>query len=187
MEQAAAAGSNEFYRPKTGVRSHYMAALKRMFAGFGTLGNMLSPLAKWMGQFRLFQRDGTHHGPWSIVVWWEARRLPYNVIVGSAGVLSSLSILANSFVTERVLGEPIGLPDPPLFAVIAVIAYGVMANVCFTCGWIAELLARRVWGNRVDAFGEVALTLGTIFSVLLTLLPAALIISISCFKILFHG
>jgi hypothetical protein len=148
---------------------------------------MLSSLAQWMKQFRLFQRDGTHHGLWNVIFWWEARRLPYNVIVGLAGVLSGLLILGNAFVTERVLGEPIGLPDPPLFAVIAVIAYGVMANVCFTGGWIAELLSRRVWGDRVDAFGEAALTLGTIFSVLLTLLPAALIISISCFKMLFHG
>jgi hypothetical protein len=140
-----------------------------------------------MGQFRLFQRDGTHDGVWNVICWWEARRLPYNMIVGLAGALSGLLILGNAFVTERVLGEPIGLSDPPVFAVIAVIAYGVMANVCFTGGWIAELLSRRVWGGRVDAFGEVALTLGTIFSVLLTLLPSALIISISCFKMLFYG
>lgn len=148
---------------------------------------MLGSLAQWMGQFRLFQRDGTYDGFWNVIFWWEARRLPYNMIVGLSGALSGLLILGNGFVTERVLGEPIGLPDPPVFAVIAVIAYGIMANVCFTGGWIAELLSRRVWGDRVAAFGEVALTLVTIFSVLLTLLPAAGIISISCFKMLSHG
>jgi len=95
--------------------------------------------------------------------------------------------LGNAFITERVLGEPIGLPNPPLFALIAVIAYSIMANICFTGGWIAKLISRRVWGDRVDAFGEVVLALGTIFSVLLTLLPAALIISISSFKMLFHS
>lgn len=115
------------------------------------------------------------------------RRVPYNVIVGVAGVVSGLFTLANAFVTERVLGEPIGLPDPPLFAVIAAIAYGVTANVCFTDGWITELLSRRVWGDRVEVFGEVAFTLGTIFSVLLTLLPAAFLLSVGAFKIVFHS
>jgi hypothetical protein len=152
-----------------------------------TLGSMLSSVARWVGQFRLFQRDRTHCGLRNIILWWEARRLPFNAIVGLAGVLSGLLILGNAFITERVLGEPIGLPNPPLFALIAVIAYSIMANICFTGGWIAKLISRRVWGDRVDAFGEVALALGTIFSVLLTLLPAALIVSISSFKMLFHS
>jgi hypothetical protein len=39
----------------------------------------------------------------------------------------------------------------------------------------------------VDAFGEVAFTLGTIFSALLTLLPAAFLLSVGAYKMAFHG
>jgi hypothetical protein len=148
---------------------------------------MLTALARWMLQFRLFQRRGGPRSPRNIIIWWEARRIPYNAIVALAGVLAGLLIVGNAYVTERVVGEPIGLPDPPLFAIFAVVTYGVILNVCFTGGWIAELLSRRVWGDRVDAFGEVAFTVGTIFSVLLTLMPAALLVVVGVLAMAFHS
>jgi hypothetical protein len=174
-------------QPKGEVRHIRFAAQKRPLTGSGTLSNMLNSAAKWMGQFRLFQRKSTNRSFPSIILWWEARRIPYNLIVGLAGVLSVLSIIGNAWITDRVLGEPIGIPDPPLFAAFAALAYGVMANVCFTAGWLAELLSRNVCGSRVDAFGPAAFTIGTMFSVLLTLLPAALIITVSCFRMLVHS
>jgi len=137
-----------------------------------------------LARYRLFQRAQKPRGAIDIILWWEARRIPYNLIVGSAGVISSILILGTAFLTERIVGEAIGLPDPPFFAIVAVIAYGVMANICFTVGWIAELVGRRVWGDRAEAFGEIAFTMGTIFSALLTLLPAALILSIGAYSIL---
>ncbi len=74
---------------------------------------------------------------------------------------------------ERVVGEPIGMSDPPLFAIIAVVAYGMLANVCYTGGWLAELLVRKLWGAQAESFGEISFALGVAFSVLLTLVPAA--------------
>jgi len=52
-----------------------------------------------------------------------------------------------------------------------VIAYGIAANICYTGGWIAELLARRVWREEAKHFGKIAFVMGTIFSVILTLTP----------------
>lgn len=144
---------------------------------------MLRSLARWPRQFRLFRRTRRPRNNWDVIVWWEARRIPYNAIVGTAGVVTGLLLLTNAFVAERVIGEPIGLPDPPLFAVIGAILYGVMANVCFTGGWIVELLRHRFRKQPADSFGEAAFTNGTIFAVLLTLLPAGLAtISFSCVK-----
>src|SRR6185295_3382546 len=80
------------------------------------------------------------------IEWWEARRIPYNVIVGAMGILSCLLVVACEIVIERVQHVPAGpMPDPPLFAVVAVVAYGVGANVCYTMGWVVELLVRRLW------------------------------------------
>jgi len=95
-------------------------------------------------------------------------------------------VLATGFITEHYLGDAIGLPDPPWLAILAAIAYGVMANLCFTGGWILELMSRRVWEGRADAFGEIAFLWGTLFSIALTLLPAGFIVLVGIIRLLEH-
>lgn len=53
-------------------------------------------------------------------------------------------------------GVPIGMPDPPIVAIIAVVLYGIAANVCFTGGWIVEMFVAKVWDARAGAFGEIS-------------------------------
>ena len=77
-------------------------------------------------------------------------------------------------IASEIFGEPLGLPDPPIFAVFAVFAYAIAANVCYTGGWFVEIFVRKVWKERAGAFGEISFFLGLVFSVLLTLAPAAL-------------
>ena len=112
----------------------------------------------------------------AVVLWWEARRVPYNAIVGVTGLISSAVMVAVAFTCESRGGAPIGLPDPPAFAIVAVLLYGVLANLCYTGGWITEVVVAKVWAVDTSRFGPIAFTLGTVFSVLLTLAPAALII-----------
>lgn len=128
-------------------------------------------------------------GAWSyaaIVVWWEARRVPYNIIVGVAGLISSVVIVAVAFTCESWGGVPIGLrgasiglPDPPAIAIVGVVLYGMLANVCYTGGWITEVLVARLWAIDTSRFGPIAFTLGTAFSVLLTLALAVLMVAAS--------
>lgn len=54
---------------------------------------------------------------------------------------------------------------------IAVIAYGIAANICYTGGWIGELFARSVWKQEAEHFGKIGFVLGIVFSILLTLTP----------------
>jgi hypothetical protein len=135
----------------------------------------------------LFRRPAAPKTAWEIISWWEARRIPYNLIVGISGLISILPILGTAFVTDRLVGEPAGLPDPPFFAFLGVVAYGVAANICFTGGWILELVSRRVWGERAEAFGEIAFALGTLGSVVLTFVPAALIVAVGTYTVIAHG
>jgi hypothetical protein len=74
-------------------------------------------------------------------------------------------------------GEPIGLPDPAALAIVGVILYGILANVCYTGGWVTELVVAKVWAIDTSRFGPVAFTLGTAFSVLITLAPASLVVA----------
>lgn len=117
---------------------------------------------------RLFTGPEAQPSASQIIGWWEARRLAYNLVVG-------------------LTGEPVGLPDPPLLAIVGVVAYGVMANVCYTGGWVVELIVRRLWGPAAGAFGEIAFALGVAFSVVLTLSPVALAAAAAGINLGFHA
>ncbi len=113
-------------------------------------------------------------GPCPVILWWETRRLYYNAVVGVTGVIAGALMIVCALLAEPLVGTPIGLPDPPLFAVLGAILYGIMANVCYTGGWIVELLLRATRrGADTTAFARRALRVGVRFSVALTLLPAA--------------
>jgi hypothetical protein len=122
----------------------------------------------------LFARGEHEVSTFEIILWWEKRRVPYNLIVGVAGLFTCAVTVAVAVIASDKFGEPLGLPDPPIFAVLAVIAYGVGANVCYTGGWISEALVRKIWQERTGAFGQITFVLGLVFSVLITLAPAAL-------------
>lgn len=136
---------------------------------------MLAPV-KFLTQFRLFQRREDQISSLQIILWWEARRLFFNIVVGTAGLITVFTMLFSAMVAEKLVNEPIAWPDPPLFAIIGVALYAIAANVCYTGGWLAELISREVWGDKARSFAEISFTLGIIFSFLLTLLPGALAI-----------
>lgn len=95
-------------------------------------------------------------GPISIIAWWESRRFLFNLIVGLCG----LPTLAIVFFT--------GLASASL-CFSGTIEYGLLANLCYTAGWICELIARHWWKERAKHLGPILLSLGFSFSIFLTL------------------
>jgi hypothetical protein len=149
--------------------------------------NIAKPLFARLQQLarsRFFSRDVADPGVWQTIGWWEVRRVPYNLLVGAAGVITCAVCFITALVCEHFLGDPIGLPDPPAFAFLGIAAYGVMANICYTGGWIAELVVQQVWPDEGKAFGKIAFFLGLIFSILLTLVPGGLIAVIGAIRLL---
>jgi len=140
----------------------------------------LEMLAGW----RLFRRVRPPERALDIIRWWESRRIPYNLIVAVVGIASGLIMLMTELATEHVTGEALDATRSPLFEIFAVIIFAMMANICFTGGWILELLSRRLWGTRAEAFGEIAFTWGTLGSIFLTLVPAALTVVAGTYRIL---
>ena len=100
-----------------------------------------------------------------VVQWWESRRLQYNLIVGGFGVFSYgiVSILMN---LPPAPGETI----PP----VAIIVFGVLANVCYLLGPAVEIVVRKTWGRKVLPVGPALYRAGLTFSIGLTLLPMAI-------------
>ncbi len=109
---------------------------------------------------------GVPSGPRSLIstlFWWECRRPVYNLVVGLAGLPSILIF------TLFGIGHN---------AVFAAMIYAILANICYSLGTPAELVARLFWREKADNYGPVLLTLGTIFSVLLTIFLQLLVCAV---------
>jgi hypothetical protein len=107
--------------------------------------------------------------PMSLLRWWESRRLFYNKVVGAAGLVT----LAGFSLVALLPPHPMPVGNLPALAVAAAV-YGILANGCYSLGWLAELAAQRLWGRRAPDVGPLLFRQGLIFSVGLTLLPLLL-------------
>ena len=112
---------------------------------------------------------------WQTIGWWEARRIPFNLIVGSVGVVSCAVIGVVGLGGHFLFNSEFALPDPPLFPVFAAAFYAFAANVCYTGGWLAELVIRAAWPTQADRYATLSLSFGLLFSVLVTLLPGIVV------------
>jgi hypothetical protein len=82
-------------------------------------------------------------------------------------------MLVCAIISEQIVGEAIGLPGSPLFAIFGILLYAILANLFYTFGWICELLARTTaTEEKSAAIGINAFRSGVTFSILLTLSPA---------------
>ena len=122
-----------------------------------------------------FERNPETQGTGAVISWWESRRIYFNAVVGCTGVITCVLMLVCALVAEPTVGEPIGLPDGPLLGVFGILLHGILANICYTGGWIAELLLRSISETETaTTFGLRAFHLGVKFSVALTLFPAVI-------------
>jgi hypothetical protein len=99
---------------------------------------------------------------WEVVRWWEARRITYNLLVGVAGILS---LILTVFVGSMAV-KPGDDFEEPMGLIFFSIAFAITANVCYTSGWIVDLVRYRGGPSRK------LFRVGLIFSVVLALLPA---------------
>jgi hypothetical protein len=95
-----------------------------------------------------------------IIVWWELRRIPYNIVLAFVGFATLLLIFA------------VGSAEPevdfvePLVVAFGVPLYAIAANVCYTLGWILD--GYLVYAGRQSIALFYA---GSAFSIGLTALP----------------
>jgi hypothetical protein len=95
-------------------------------------------------------------------------------VLALVGTITCVLMIACGFVSEPIVGEAIGLPDGGIFIIFGILLYAVLANVCYTGGWIVELLLARRSPTRAAGFGLLAFRRGMKFSICLTLFPAVI-------------
>ena len=114
----------------------------------------------------------------AILKWWEKRRLPYNLAVGTAGLVS----LTASYLISAL--PPSGWFLPPLkFVWIPVVIFGVLANVCYLLGPAVEILISKLWGRQILPTGPALYRMGLTFSVGLALFPALIAVIVWVIRI----
>lgn len=101
-----------------------------------------------------------------IVKWWESRRLQYNAIVGTTGLVS----LGTFSILTSLPPYSHGVP----FFWQPIVAFGVLANICYFLGPTAEIAIEKISGGKILPTGPVLYRMGLTFSVGLTLLPTLL-------------
>ena len=114
----------------------------------------------------LYPVPDLRRSPITLLAWWERRRPAYNLIVGVTGLVTVATIEIISALTPSVTFHV------PL---VAVLVYGVAANVCYSLGFALETTFEWLWGNEVAPVGPVLFRQGLLFSVGLTLLPIAIV------------
>jgi len=99
----------------------------------------------------------------NVLAWWERRRIPFNILVGAAGIVSMTVFLCLS------TGD---LDSPAL----SVVGFGIFANVFYTGGWIVEGLALAIRKHGSDKIGPRLFKLGVAFSLTLASLPGLFVV-----------
>lgn len=105
-----------------------------------------------------------HLSAWQVILWWEKRRIPYNILIGTVGIISL--ILFMIFITNANVVKPGEDAVEPMAIFIA----PILINICYTSGWIIELVLRTVF--KSPKLGTVLLKIGISFSLLMVLLPS---------------
>ena len=94
-----------------------------------------------------------------IIGWWEIRRIIYNLIVLICGLIS-MSIM--SALVNLKPGEDLQEP-------LAIIAFGILCNLCYSLGWLTELFNKK---NKT--YGPKMFKRGLYFTLFWVFLPAVL-------------
>lgn len=88
-----------------------------------------------------------------IVKWWEKRRLAYNAVIAGCGT----GTIFMALLTLNPLSEVVQ-------ALPAILPFAVMANLCYTLGWMVESALHKIWGRSLRPVGpalfRAGLTLG---------------------------
>ena len=107
------------------------------------------------------QSDGVSLSRRAIILWWESKRIRYNLIVGLTGISSIVLVL----VAGSAAVKPGVDFEEPIALIFGPIVFGIMANVCYTAGWIVDIGFYRA-APRFKLF-----QFGLIFSIVVAGLP----------------
>jgi hypothetical protein len=93
------------------------------------------------------------------ILWWEKKRLYYNIAVGLTGVLGCIS---NWDIFE----------SHSIIYAFCIFLYGLLANICYTLGWASEIYFQifisKYMDLKIENYRVALFIIGTLFSMAIT-------------------
>lgn len=118
---------------------------------------------------RIFRRPETPRSSADVIRWWESRRLYYNVIVFVVGCISLVTYFAIVGLEPRPPMEETEIPG--LFICMGAFFILIVANICYSGGWILELVAHLAFRRWTRLLGPIVFAAGLAFSIGVVWMP----------------
>jgi hypothetical protein len=115
----------------------------------------------------LFAPQGTPSSVWRTLGWWEVRRVPFNLIVGSYGILCLVVFVWGLSTSGRL--QPGEDPIEPM----ALLAAPFVVNALYSLGWLVEIPLHLIAPSASQGIGPILLKLGFALGLGLISVPAA--------------
>lgn len=103
---------------------------------------------------------------WAIILWWEKRRIVYNLFI-----LATTAVSLSAFYVAIMSSGQLGPGEDPVEPV-ALLAGPLLANVFYTGGWLFEGAYRLLTGRSPGRLGPLLLKCGFAFSAFVIFLPS---------------
>lgn len=114
----------------------------------------------------LFAPQQTPVSWWRVILWWELRRVPFNLLIGAYSA-PCLILFCWAVTTSGQLRPGEDAVEP-----LALIVAPFAVNACYTLGWLVELHVRLLIPGLTARFGAVLLKIGLGFSFFVISVPA---------------
>ncbi|NNE32722.1 MAG: hypothetical protein HKN40_10160 [Winogradskyella sp.] len=122
---------------------------------------------------KIIKVDTSSRKWYSIILWWELRRIPYNLIlIGlTAFLLLVISLIPNE-------GFVVVFTGPVLIVgtYLSILLYFIGANILFSLGWVLQIILRNFNETRIQFLIRNLFIIGIIISVLVTLSPIVILL-----------
>lgn len=117
---------------------------------------------------RLFILNTDDNRPWiRIILWWEIRRLLYNLLLIVFGIFSLIML---SFIVKDLWS----FFSPPIFFLMWTGIFLIIANMLYTSGWIFQLLTRNSSNTFINRIRPKVFIYGLLFLFSVELIPCLL-------------
>ena len=101
----------------------------------------------------------------SVILWWEKRRIPYNLFVFlfTLPFCLQVDLYAMGFLSTNTAVQQI-YQDVGSTKLVIQALLQILSNVWYTGGWMVELIVKVIVRRKIRWFGPIALIAGTVFS-----------------------
>lgn len=103
---------------------------------------------------------------WRVILWWELRRIPFNLLIGAYGAICLVLFFWAISTSGRLR------PGEDAVEPLALILSPFAANVCYTLGWLFEVPMRILLPDLTLQFSPMLLRFGIVVSLFLVSVPA---------------